>query len=103
MYDWLKIIIKDYILEQTIEDWTSLDKIKEKFYTELLDRFFYTILTLLHKFLLNKGVDDIIEYRPRLGTPLPNSNFQERDEKWESFLDAKCKDTRESWDYLLKK
>jgi len=89
LYDWLKIIIKDYILEQTIEDWTSLDKIKEKFYTKLHDVFFYIVPTLLHKLLLNKGVSDIIKYRPRFGTPLPNSNFQERDEKWDAFLDTK--------------
>jgi hypothetical protein len=103
LHDWLERIIEDYISEQAIEDRMSLDKIKEKFYTELHDGFFCTVPTLLHKFLLDKGVSDIVEYRPILGTPLPNRNFQERDEKWEAFLDAKCKDTREAWDYFLKK
>jgi hypothetical protein len=35
MHDSLERIIEDYISEQAIEYQTSLDKIKEKFYTEL--------------------------------------------------------------------
>ena len=96
LHDWIERINDDYILEQAIEDQTSLDKIKEKLYTELHDEFFFMVLTLIHKFPLDKGVSDIVEYQPRLGTPLPNSNFQERDEKWEAFLDRKCKDIREA-------
>ena len=59
------------------------------------DGFLCTISTLLHKFLLEKGVCDIIQYRPRIGTSLPNSNYQERDEEWEGFLNAKWKYTRQ--------
>jgi hypothetical protein len=62
LHDSLKRIIEYYISEQSIEYQMSLDKIKDKFYTELHDRFFYTLPTLLHKFLLNKGFGDIIEY-----------------------------------------
>ena len=96
LHDWLERIIEDYISEQAIEDWTSLEKIKENFYTKLHDGFLCTVPTLLHKFLLDKGVNDIVEYQTRIGTPLPNSNFQERDEKWEVFIDTKWKNTRES-------
>ena len=62
LHDWLERIIEDYILEQAIEDWTSLDKIKETFYTKLHDGFFYTVPTFLLEFLLEKGFNDIIEY-----------------------------------------
>jgi hypothetical protein len=103
LHDWFERVVEDYISEQAVEDRTSLDRIKEKIYTELHDGFLCTISTLLHKFLLDKGVSDIVQYRPRLGTPLPNSNYQERDEEWEGFLDAKCKDTRQAWDYFLNK
>jgi hypothetical protein len=75
LHDCLERIIECYILEQSIEDQTILDKIKETFYTKLHDGFFCTVPTLLHKFLLDKGVGDIVEYRPILGTPLPNKNF----------------------------
>jgi hypothetical protein len=75
MHDWLKRIIQDYISKQVIEDRMSLNKIKEKFYIDLHDIFFCMVPTLLHKFLLDKGVNDIFKYRPRLGTPLPNRNF----------------------------
>jgi hypothetical protein len=76
MNDWLERIIEDCISEQAIEDQTSLNKIKEKSYTKLHNNFFCTVLKLLHKFLLEKGVGDIIKYRPRLSTSLPNNNFQ---------------------------
>jgi hypothetical protein len=58
---------------------------------------------LLHKFLLDKGVRDIVEYRPLLANPPPNSNWEENKEEWEEFLEANCKDTREAQDYFLKK
>jgi hypothetical protein len=57
----------------------------------------------LHKFLLDKGVGDIVEYQPLLGTPPPNSNWKKKQDEWEEFLEANCKDTCEAWDYFLKK
>jgi hypothetical protein len=62
MHDWLERIIEDYISEQAIEDRTSLNKIKEKLCIELHNGFFCTVLTPLHKLLLNKGLGDIVEY-----------------------------------------
>jgi hypothetical protein len=96
LHDWFERVVEDYISEQVVEDRTSLDRIKENFYTDLHKGFLCTIPTILRKFLLDKGVGDIVEYRPRLGTLLPNSNYQERDKEWEGFLDAKCKDTRQA-------
>jgi hypothetical protein len=87
--------------EQAIEDKTSIDTVKENFYTDLHDGFFCTIPSLLHKFMLDKGVGHIVEYRPPLSTPPPNSNWEECQSKWEEFLDANCKDTCEAWDFFL--
>jgi hypothetical protein len=62
LHEWVERIAKDYITEQAIEDQTSLDTIKDKFYMELHDVFLCTIPRLLHKFFLDKGVGDIVEF-----------------------------------------
>jgi hypothetical protein len=95
--------MKDYIEEKEIEDRESVQTIKNKFYTKLHDDFLCTIPSLLHKFILDKGVGDIIEYRTLLKNPPPNSNWKERQDEWEQFLESNCKDTREAWEYFLKK
>jgi len=46
---------------------------------ELHEIFLCTIPRMIHKFLLNKGVGDIVEFRPQIGTPPQNSNWEERD------------------------
>jgi hypothetical protein len=86
-----------------MEDQTSLDKIKEKLYTKLHDGFFAQFQHFFTNSFSTRELVKFFEYRPRLGTPLLNRNFQERDKRWEAFLDAKCKDTTEAWDYFLKK
>jgi hypothetical protein len=60
LHDWIEIILESYISKQAIEDEMPLDKIKENIYTQLHDRFFCMVPKLLHKFLLNKGVGDIV-------------------------------------------
>jgi hypothetical protein len=65
--------------------------------------FFALFHHLLHKFLLDKGAGDIIEYQPLLKNPPPNSNWKEKQDEWEQFLESNCKDTREAWEYFLKK
>jgi hypothetical protein len=93
-------------LSKTISQ-SKLSKIKhllieyKKNYIDLHEGFLCTIPTMLHKFLLDKGVSDIVEYWPRLGTPLPNNNYKGRDEDWEGFLDKKWKDIRQTCDYFL--
>lgn len=100
---WVERIVEDYIEDQAVEYRESVQTIKNKFYMELHDGFLCTVRSLLHKFLLDKGIGDIVEYRPPLKNPPPNSNWQKRQEEWEVFLEANCKDTREAWDYFLKK
>jgi hypothetical protein len=62
--EWFERIIHDYIEEQAIEDRESVETIKNKFYTDLHDGFLCTIPSLLHKFLLDKGVRDIVNTNP---------------------------------------
>jgi hypothetical protein len=54
LHDYFKTVVEDYISEQAFEDRTSLDRIKEKFYTELHEGFLFIVPTLLNKFLLDK-------------------------------------------------
>jgi hypothetical protein len=63
LHEWFERIVEYFISKQAIEDRTSLDKIKEKFYIDLHEGFMCTFLTLLHKFFLDKGVSDIVKYR----------------------------------------
>jgi hypothetical protein len=69
LHKWVKTIAKYFIIEQAIEDQTSLDTIKDKLYTKIHNEFLWTIPIILHNFFLDKGVDDIVEYWPRLGPP----------------------------------
>jgi hypothetical protein len=101
--EWFEKIMHDYIEEQAIEDRESVKTIKNKFYIELHDGFLCIVPSLLHKFLLDKGVRDIVEYRPLLKNPPLNSNWKEKQEEWEEFIESNCKDMREAWDYFLKK
>jgi hypothetical protein len=95
MHEWVEIIVEDYIIEQSIEDLTSLDTIKDKFYMELHNGFMCTNPILLHNFFLDKGIGDIVKFHPRLGTPPQNSHWEERDEKWAKILEERCKDTKQ--------
>ena len=71
---WFKKITDDFCEEQAEEDRTSMETIKEKFYTNLIEQCFCSLLTLLFKFLIEKGVGHIVEPYPSLhGLPLnPN-------------------------------
>lgn len=69
LYEWLESILEDYCEEQALEDCTSIEHIKARFYIDLDDGFLYVIPTLLHKFLIEKGIGHIIEYHPPLETP----------------------------------
>ena len=53
---WFKKIVDDFCKEQAVEDRTSVETVKEKFYTDLTEKFMCSLLTLLFKFLIKKGV-----------------------------------------------
>ena len=66
MSEWFKKISNDFCEEQAVEDRTSMETIKEKFYTDLTEQFLCSLPTLLFKFLIEKGVAHIVEPRPSL-------------------------------------
>jgi ribose 1,5-bisphosphokinase PhnN len=73
--EFFKRVVKYYIEYQEAEDTKSVQTIKNEFYNEFHDDFLCTIPSLLHKFLLEKGVDDIVEYRPPLKDPPLKSHW----------------------------
>jgi hypothetical protein len=64
LHKWVERIVKDYITYRAIEDRTSLNTVKEKFYIDLHEGFVCIVPRLLHKFMLDKGVGNIVEYQP---------------------------------------
>ena len=97
MSEWLKKIIDDFCEEQAVEDGTSVKIVKEKFYTDLTEQFMCSLLTLLFKFLIEKGVGHIVEPRPSLHELPSNSNWAEKQRKWEKFI------AEREWEYFLSK
>jgi hypothetical protein len=74
MNKWFERILQDYIEEQANEDRDSIQTIENKFSIEIYDGFICTVLSLLQKFLLDKGAGNIVEYVPLLKIPPSNSN-----------------------------
>ena len=63
---WFEKIIDEFCEEQAIEERTSVETINKKFYIDLIDQFLCSLLTLLFKFLIEKGVGHIVEPHPSL-------------------------------------
>ena len=90
-------IADDFCEEQAVEDRTSVETVKKKFYTDLTEQFMCSILTLLFKFLIEKGVAHIVEPRPSLHEQPTNYNWAEKQRKWEKFI------AKREWEYFLSK
>ena len=97
MSQWFEKIADDFCEEQAVEDRTSMETVKEKFYTDLTEQFMCSLLTLLFKFLIEKGVGHIVEPRPSLHELPLNSNWVEKQKKWEKFI------AEREWEYFLTK
>jgi hypothetical protein len=54
LHECFERIAQDYIEEQAIEDSSSINTVKEKFYIDLHIGFLYNVSYLLRKFLLDK-------------------------------------------------
>ena len=76
--EWFEKITDEFCEEQAIEERTSIETIQKKFYTDLTEQFLCSLLTLLFKFLIEKGVGHIVEPHPSLHEPPPNSNCAEK-------------------------
>ena len=64
--DWFKKIANDFCEEQAVEDRTSMESVKAKFYIDFTEQFLCSLLTLLFKFLIENEAGHIVEPRPPL-------------------------------------
>ena len=76
--EWFEKIVDDFCEEQAVEDRTSMETVKEKFYTDLTEQFLCSLLNLFFKFLIEKGVGHIVEPHPSLHGPPLNPNWAEK-------------------------
>ena len=95
--EWFEKIVDNFYEEQAVEDRTLVETVKEKFYTDLAEQFLCSLPTFLFKFLIEKGVAHIVEPRPSLHELETNSNWAEKQRKWEEFI------TEREWEYFLSK
>ena len=95
--EWFENITDEFCEEQAMKERTLVESIQKRFYTDLIEQFLYSLPTLLFKFLIEKGVGHIVEPRPSLCKPPPNSNWVEKHKRWEKFI------TEREWEYFLSK
>ena len=93
----MKKTTNEFCEEQAIEERTSMETIEKKFYTDLTKQFLCSLPTLLFKFLIEKGGGHIVEPRPLIREPPQNTNWAEKQKKWEKFI------TKREWEYFLSK
>ena len=95
--EWFEKIADNFCEEQAVEDRTSVETVKEKFYTDLTEQFLCSLPTLMFKFLIKKGVGDIVEPLPSLRGPPLNPNWEIKQKRWEKFI------AEREWEYFLSK
>ena len=75
---WFQKITNEFCEEQCVEERVLIESIEKRFYTDLTEQFLCSLLTLLFKFPINKGVGHIVEPHPLLREPPSNSNWAEK-------------------------
>ena len=95
--EWFEKITDEFCEEQAVEERTSVETIKKKFYTDLTEQFLCSLPTLLFKFLIEKRVGHIIEPCPSLRGPSLNPNWAKKQKRWEKFI------AEREWEYFLSK
>ena len=95
--EWFEKIADNFCDEQAVEDRTSVETVRQKFFIEFTDQFLCSFPTLLFKFLIEKGAGHIVEARPLLREPPSNTNWEEKQKKWEKFI------AEREWEYFLSK
>ena len=95
--EWFEKITDNFYEEQEVEDRTSVETVKEKFYTNLIEQFLCFLPTLLFKFLIEKGVGHIVEPHPSLRRSPLNPNWVKKKKRWEKFI------AEREWEYFLSK
>ena len=79
--EWFEKITNEFCEEQAVEDRTSVETVKEKFYTDFTEIFLCSLPTLLFKFLIENGAGHIVEPRPPLCQQPSNTNWAEKQRK----------------------
>ena len=95
MSEWFEKIANEFYEKQAVEERSSVETIKKKFYTDLTEQFLCFLSTLLFKFLIEKGVGHIVEPHPSLRGPPLNPNWVEKQKRWEKFI------AEREWEYFL--
>ena len=95
--EWFEKITNEFCEEQAVEDRTSVENFKEKFYTDLTKQFLCSLPTLLFKVMIEKGVGHIVEPHPSLHEQPPNTNWTKKQRKSEKFI------AEREWEYFLSK
>ena len=72
--EWFEKIADAFCQEQAIEKRASVENIEKRFYTDFTEQFLCYLPTLLFKFLIDRGVGNIVEPRPSLIQPPANTN-----------------------------
>ena len=67
-------IADELCLEQAVEERVSIESIEKRFYTDFTKQFLCSLLTLLFKFIIDRGVGHIVEPCPSLIEPPVNTN-----------------------------
>ena len=55
LLEWFERIADEFFEERAIEERVSIDKIKERLYKDLTKQLLFSLLTLLFRFLIDKG------------------------------------------------
>ena len=97
MSEWFEKVVDDFCEEQVVEDRTSVETVKENFYTDFTEQFLFSLPTLLLNFLIENGAGHIVEPRPPLCELPSNTNCEEKQRKWEKFI------AEREWEYFLSK
>ena len=95
--EWFEKIANDFCEEQAVEYKNSMETVKENFYIDFTEQFLCSLPTLLFKFLIENGAGHIVEPRPPLCEQPSNTNWVEKQRKWEKFI------AEREWEYFLRK
>ena len=79
--EWFEKITDEFYEEQAIEERNSVETIQKKFYTNVIEQLLCSLLALLFKFLIEKGVGHIVEPHPLLREMPQNTNWEEKQKK----------------------
>ena len=76
--DWFEKIADEYCQEKVVEERVSVESIEKRFYTEFTEQFLCSLLNLLFKFLIDRGVGHIDKPRPSLIKLPTNTNWAKK-------------------------